>query len=270
MLVKLAPLPTPHLAKLLATYEMPDPDGERSKQYYIMFECADSNLCEFWGTEPRESEEKPGDVARWVAEQCLGLAEGLHHIHDYKYVCDPTDVPLKSHGFHGDIKPDNILRYRNWAGHEDPRGILQITDFGISSFHQTSTAVDIKARILGHPYRPPESQLIVMNTTQSLDIWTLGCLYLDFLSWLVEGPSAFDRFETMREAPGLNADLDVYYYDIVEENNETVLSISKGVLEVSVTQNDRARTVIPDCWQNIVGKEIMQLEPQLAIHLRFC
>jgi serine/threonine protein kinase len=184
----------------------------------------------------------------------------------------------RTHGFHGDLKPDNILRYCGWkipphalpgaysqqpedpshlrrdtvasqrsttasasgSGSNrgqrqaalDPLGVLQITDFGLSSFHHTETAADIKAKLLGHPYRPPESQLI-MKTTQSLDTWTLGCLFLDFLTWLVEGPGGLDKFEDMRVSPGIVSSSEVYFYDLTEKDDWTTVSVSAGVLKVS-------------------------------------
>ena len=307
MLVKLTPLPTPHLAKLLSTYEIPHgPQNSKSKEFYLMFECADSNLRKFW-REPPPLQLSKGYVARWVADQCRGLADALSRIHKFEYPAEVTEIPAtaaaagpesgglyggnatsqppmrkepsrrhtRTHGFHGDLKPDNILRYCGWkipahamsgtysqqaedhpeimlqhqisasqrtntdSGHSssgrssgqamDPLGVLQITDFGLSSFHHTETAADIKAKLLSHPYRPPESQLI-MKTTQSLDTWTLGCLFLDFLTWLVEGPSGLEAFEDMRVSPGIAMAKEVYFYDLAESEGWTTVSVSAGVL----------------------------------------
>jgi serine/threonine protein kinase len=300
MLVKLTPLPTPHLAKLLATYEVPHgPQNSKSKEFFLMFECADSNLRKFW-REPPPIHLSKGYVARWVADQCRGLADALGRIHRFEYPIatdadataeangslastgrptlrkEPSRRHTRTHGFHGDLKPDNILRYCGWkipphampgtysqqaedhpeivlqrqtsisqrtntdSGNSssgrssgqaiDPLGVLQITDFGLSSFHHTETAADIKAKLLSHPYRPPESQLI-MKTTQSLDTWTLGCLFLDFLTWLVEGPAGIDAFEDVRVSPGLAVSKEVYFYDLTESNGSTTVSVSAGVLQ---------------------------------------
>lgn len=325
MLVKLTPLDTPHLAKLLATYEVPHgPQNSRSKEFYLMFECADSNLRKFW-REPPPADLPRGYVARWVAAQCRGLAHALGMIHEFKYPVAPlpasdggegeaigapsseaqqgpqidggiADVVSKpkfggrvltmtrdsrTHGFHGDLKPDNILRYCGWkipetalqsaysqqpeeqsvqrrrsrqksqpqsqpqpqdqsqgnqgrsqGSAQDPLGVLQITDFGLSSFHHTETAADIKAKLLAHPYRPPESHL-VMKTTQSLDTWTLGCLFLEFLTWLVEGPSGFAKFDEMRRSPGIMFKSEEYFYDLKEEGGWTTVGVARGVLDVS-------------------------------------
>jgi len=232
MLVRLTPVDTPHLAKLLSTFEVPfGPHNSRSKQYYLMFECADSNLREFW--QKARPLLKKGDLARWVAAQCRGLAEALERIHEFQYFRekDPLLDDLATHGFHGDLKPENILRYVNWEGQAHPLGVLQISDFGLSSFHHTATAQDIKAKMLAHPYRPPESQM-VLPISQSLDTWTLGCLYLEFLTWLVEGPDGLQRFEDARKSPGLLFESHVCFYEVNEKDGWTTVSIGDGVLNV--------------------------------------
>lgn len=58
-----------HLAKLLATYEMPkSSDKSESKDYFLVFECADSTLKELWTKDP-EGLMAHQEVAKWVASQ---------------------------------------------------------------------------------------------------------------------------------------------------------------------------------------------------------
>ncbi|KAK3361293.1 kinase-like domain-containing protein [Lasiosphaeria ovina] len=231
---------TPHLAKLLATFENtlgPSSSIRTGRHFCLMFEKADSHLGDLWHRETTSLEASEVDLARWVAKQCHGLADGMNMIHDYKLQQDSGgSVSEPRHGFHGDIKAENILLYHQWAGYEDPLGLLQITDFGISSFHHTASALDISHRMIGHPYRPPENQLPIMKTTPSHDIWALGCLYLEFLTWLVKGPAALGEFLQCRITPDLPDSplaTQVFFYDVTgKDDHHSVVSISQAVIEV--------------------------------------
>ncbi|KAM7187721.1 hypothetical protein V8F20_010858 [Naviculisporaceae sp. PSN 640] len=233
MLIRLTPLPTPHLAKLLTTFEI---QGKSSteRDYCFMSETADSNLQEFWGQDPTRLAESlnisPAQLARWMAKQCRGLADAMSLIHNNGYKPD-ADPDQPRHGFHGDVKPLNVLVYKTWVGHEHPLGILQITDFGISSFHHTASLSGISRGRDAHAYRPPESNLPFMKTTQSHDIWTLGCLFLEFVTWLLKGPSAIPDFREKRRSYGLEENHVINtFYKVDEEDGKTVISISEDVL----------------------------------------
>lgn len=276
MLIKLTPLPTPHLAKLLATFEIQGKTATE-RDYCFMSETADRNLQEFWRQEDPHSLDSisPTELAKWVARQCHGLAEGMKSIHDYRYEHDPNPegAPLPRHGFHGDVKPDNILVYTSWVGHEHPLGILQITDFGISSFHHTASLSGISRGRDSHPYRPPESHLPFMKTTQSHDIWTLGCLFLDFATWLVKGPLAINKFRENRRSYGFNdKDTITTFYQVDEKDGKTAISISEDVLEVSVATGFwcfRGKT--PRMEANTfcaVGEGTLSGPPCVQVHLR--
>jgi hypothetical protein len=43
-----------------------------------------------------------------------------------------------------------------------------------------------------------------MATGRQYDIWTLGCLYLQFVCWLVGGIALLDEFAESRKAPDPN------------------------------------------------------------------
>lgn len=241
ILHKLTPLPTPHLAKLLATYEIPRAPGNSrpaGKYYYFMSEMADSNLKDFWGSEPDSLGVSRGELARWAAQQCRGLAEGMKYIHNYRYELqsEPEGAPFPRHGFHGDIGPRNILVYRSWVGHENPLGVLQITDFGISSFHHTASMFDISRANDSHAYKPPESHVPFMRISQSHDIWTLGCLFLEFLTWLIKGPGALAEFYDSRKDPSASSSHGpATFYQMTSESEGTVISISEAVLKVNLS-----------------------------------
>ncbi len=115
--------------------------------------------------------------------QCFGIADGLQKIHGDGAALglNPND---KNTGRHGDIKPENILwleRHKNSDNH------LLICDFGLSRFHNyLSQSVD-KVPGWSPSYRPPECDLQRLRFSVKYDIWTLGCLLLDFLTWYLRG-----------------------------------------------------------------------------------
>lgn len=227
---------SPHLAKLLATYEKPLGPDTNITQYYLMFECADSDLERFWrGWSPErlmEDHRIPrAQIARWVAEQCHGLAEALAILHE------PT---AQIYGIHGDIKPANIIRYTDWKNPAipdkalyEPLGLLQLTDFGLSSFHHSKTAEDIKVKIGDSEYKPPEVHL-VLPISRSTDIWTLGCLFLEFATWLVYGQQGRQEFRRERTRyKGLN-DIHSCFFEVLEgEKGLTQIMKSRAVTKVS-------------------------------------
>lgn len=65
-------------------------------------------------------------------------------------------------------------------------GILVIADFGLMAFHRCqSRSLVPGAKLHGTPaYAPPEWQLNY-QISRSYDIWSLGCVYLEFITWIV-------------------------------------------------------------------------------------
>ncbi|KAL2195580.1 kinase-like domain-containing protein, partial [Corynascus similis CBS 632.67] len=169
----------PHLVRLLLTYQHKD-------SYHMIFPWANGNLRDFW--ESVESPQRTKDMACWMLTQCFGIAEGLQKIHGDGDVAglSPKD---KNTGRHGDIKPENILWFER---HNDRNNHLLISDFGLSRFHSyQSQSVD---RLPGcsPSYRPPECDLYQLRISVKYDIWTLGCLLLDFVTWYLRGWEAVD------------------------------------------------------------------------------
>lgn len=182
-----------HLIKLLLTFQ----HGEKC---YLLFEWADGNLEEFWDV-PKSSVRISDS---WAANQCLGLATALKRIHGLmtwqkerrkaKGLGAPHD---QEWGRHGDIKPRNILWFKSYGSdcHH-----LVISDLGLTQFHTESSrsAVPI-SRIPGYTraYRPPEMDL-GHRISQNYDLWSLGCVFLEFCVWYVLDASKVQKFEDLR------------------------------------------------------------------------
>ncbi|KAF7534843.1 hypothetical protein G7054_g5882 [Neopestalotiopsis clavispora] len=129
---------------------------------------------------------------QWLLAQCLGLADGLAAVHG------KTDNPHTSAAqIHADIKPENILCFAPGEGENGPFE-LKLADFGVAQVVSPETGT-IQVKRVPHTktYRPPEH-----DTDETLrlnyDVWCLGCVYLEFLTWAIAGYEALNVFEKAR------------------------------------------------------------------------
>ncbi|RYP06558.1 hypothetical protein DL765_009436 [Monosporascus sp. GIB2] len=116
-----------HIIRLLATWRQ---TSRQKDSWYLLFLWANGNLRDYWykHTEPQ----RDLLLVTWIGDQCLGLAEGLKKIH--RAVSNDSDI--QNYGIHGDIKPENILWYKD---EDDKYGNLVICDFGFTRFHSRRT-----------------------------------------------------------------------------------------------------------------------------------
>lgn len=176
-----------HLIKLLLSYQIKD-------SLYMIFPWAHGNLAEFWKRYPS----KPfGKDSFWLIQQCFGLSDGLskvhgysQHLHGYGHEESMPDMNAANRGRHGDIKPENILFFRE---PESDRGHFVVSDFTLMRFHSDDTINKTAANMVGFStaYCPPEVQHGSKTfVDQKYDIWTLGCVYLEFITWYLLGYDA--------------------------------------------------------------------------------
>lgn len=120
----------------------------------LVFEYLHTDLCIFL-------EERPYGVHANNAKLLLfQLLRGLHYIHKKKIL-------------HRDIKPQNVLLSN--------RGDLKLADFGLAR------AKSVPSRTYTHEivtlwYRPPDVLLGSTHYTTSLDIWGVGCIFIEMIS----------------------------------------------------------------------------------------
>ncbi|KAK5656067.1 hypothetical protein OQA88_5206 [Cercophora sp. LCS_1] len=169
----------PHLIRLLLTYQ-------HEGSYHMVFPWADGNLRDFW--ESNKTPKRSQALASWLVTQCHGIADGLKEIHG-EAQSTSLNTTNKNTGRHGDIKPENILWLKKYNGCENH---LLICDFGLSRFHSAKSQSEDKAPGWSPSYRPPECDLYRLRISVKYDIWTLGCLILDFLTWYLLGWEAVD------------------------------------------------------------------------------
>jgi serine/threonine protein kinase len=203
-----------HILRLLATYRF-------RGHFHMIFLYAKHDLRSLWRT--TEDPWQNPQYVMWAQKQMRGLAAGLYTIHENK----PSPVGASDRrnetssqdlddelnntcddkwGRHGDIKPDNILCFADDTSTLPKLGVLQIGDFGLGRFHKRQSRSLVMPGLFCTPtYAAPEAAL-GQRITRKYDMWSLGCLFLEFCTWLLEGPQGLDTFADTRrfvEADGL-------------------------------------------------------------------
>lgn len=192
-----------HLISLQAAFRHGD-------EYCVIIPWADKDLKSMWEHE-RIADPLDRESLKWLLEQCRGIASGLVNIHFYQTseIRDPSeggsgddDAASNRHvyGRHGDIKPENILIFRD-AHTPNDRGRLVITDFGLTRFHSDDTKTYFPRRAVAATwtYRPPECDMEGCKISRSFDIWSLGCVLLEFVAWYLGGWDLVREFVQRRK-----------------------------------------------------------------------
>jgi len=196
-----------HVIRILATFEvLKSGEGPR---FYFLFPLAEGNLWDFFKFMDRPTERV--QRADWVAEQCFKLATALRLVHNERahhiphYIENIPDKDVELYGRHGDIKGDNVLyfesRYRR-----DYR--LELADFGLGRLHTgiSRSIQNPKGIDNSSTYRAPEFDTTSGKISRKADIFSLGCMFLEIITWLLEGFNAAQtEFSQERLETGLNS-----------------------------------------------------------------
>lgn len=155
---------------------------------YYMFPWADGgnlwNLCENQGVIQHQRE---GTFIAGIFTQLLGLANALSVLHQNNYR-------------HGDLKPENILVFQ----HQNGPAIWKIADLGLAKFHYDPTAMRFGPTSTRHgtfSYEPPEFLQDNEPTSRLYDIWSMGCIILQLITWLLYGLPGVDELTRSTRNP---------------------------------------------------------------------
>lgn len=163
-----------------------------AKKQYFVFPWADGgNLLDLWRS--RDSHHDRSNIARQhfpgVVIQLVGLAGALVKLHDFKHG--------KADSYrHGDLKPENILVFdRN---NPSLLGTWKLADLGLARYHLAATNdrlyVTSNSGAGTISYQPPESVNAKSAPTSRLyDMWSMGCMILQLMTWLLYGTRKIDE-----------------------------------------------------------------------------
>lgn len=125
----------------------------------------------------------------------MGIAEALAATHGHAVDAQPGS----GRQIHTDLKPDNILCFFIAEGGASFSPTLRLADFG-EAISVGDSADGIQPSMVPHTktYRPPEQDQVEVIGF-NYDVWCLGCLYLDFVTWFLEGWDGVESFSDTRE-----------------------------------------------------------------------
>lgn len=191
-----------HLIQLLASFEvynsLSNPDHPT---YYMLFPWADGDLWDFWKQEDNYLIPQNKEHLGWIIDQFYYLAKALQCVHNDRQHILSGRTDSNRYGRHGDIKPENILLFRDGSGEQGPGLGLRIVlaDFGLGRLHsKESRSKQIPRNIKKtETYAGPEWDLSTISPKS--DIFSLGCVFMEFIVWFFKKFNGVERFQEVRE-----------------------------------------------------------------------
>ncbi|KAK4224668.1 hypothetical protein QBC38DRAFT_370555 [Podospora fimiseda] len=251
---------TDHLIRLLFTLELQDSQQQGTQpsesELFFVFPLPSGNLEGLWNndlaTERVKGNAETANFALWVATQCRGITEAVGMIHNAQ-PGELDDNPEQSRaqefqdewsGIHANIVPRTIFWFQNSHRATHPMGLIQLGGFGQTTFYHQPSRVRVTLK-KGHTrtYSPPEIELgqIISRT---YDIWSLGCVFLEFISWIILGIpkkvpfSGLDGFEMeefsnarKKHSKSLFEMSQDTFYRLVPGEERTTADINPAVIE---------------------------------------
>ncbi|OHW97772.1 protein kinase [Colletotrichum incanum] len=225
-----------HLIRLLATFEVVNP-ATGTSTFYLLFDWAEGSLNKFW-------ENNTGLVGNkshceWMATQFYEISEALQCVHNdraptLRYLED-RDSNVELYGRHGDIKPGSFL----WFHTSTSPGLIALSDFGLGRLHTqvSRSKQDPKNIERTATYRSPEFDLPLGQVSPRSDIFSLGCVMLEYVTWFLMGldavEKAFPDARSERDIYGFDSDI---FFSIKNEKAFLKPSVAKWIQEL---QNHR-------------------------------
>ncbi|KAH8667345.1 kinase domain-containing protein [Tricladium varicosporioides] len=238
-----------HITQNLATFEQGD-------KCYIVFPFAEGgDLDNFWESE--NSKSRTPELALWSLQQMLGLAEALQALH--------KEIGEESNCRHGDLKPGNILHFLT---DEQREGILKISDFGVSRIHNSETIQRIgkptECRATTPSYEAPEASPILKvgnGRSRRYDVWSLGCIYLEFVIWLVQDWDAIQTFTTARVSDWKREAL---FYQITDGTAHVHPVVIQRILVLKGVLRSQPGTALGDLL-DLIETNLLKVDVQLRL-----
>ncbi|KAI0140283.1 hypothetical protein BJ166DRAFT_473272 [Pestalotiopsis sp. NC0098] len=117
----------------------------------------------------------------WALSQIEGLIDGIARLN-------------ATNTHHGDLKPANILCF---STAKENLGTLVVADVGLAKMYRYYTDQrrdPTTAKYASKKYMPPEAALFKPVLSRRCDMWSLGCVLLEFLIWLTLGRAELRKF----------------------------------------------------------------------------
>ncbi|KAF0329547.1 tol-like protein [Colletotrichum asianum] len=168
-----------HLIRAIAVYK-------KGRQKCFVFPWAHGgNLQDLW---KRDRTKLSKELVTWAIAQMYGISSAIEKLHG------SGEEGIR----HGDIKPLNILHFPKYRDGSF-WGTLVVADVGLAKLHKDYTDLR-EGTTTKHGttmYEPPEMENFAVKTTtisRRYDVWSLGCVFLEFTIWLLYGKAGLDQF----------------------------------------------------------------------------
>ncbi|KAK3684087.1 hypothetical protein B0T22DRAFT_383718 [Podospora appendiculata] len=189
--------PEKHFVKLLSSFEIRNPLDPESIDFYFLFPWADGNLWDFWEQHPADYQRIPH--CKWMAKQCYYPARALARYHEERR--ELLMLPWGSDMLHGCFHANYILWFQS-------SNILVLAESGVETLKYpqglTTERMSKKDLKSSATYRAPEFDLQHGTVSRKCDIFSLGCTYLEFITWYLEGwDSVAEAFPNHRLEPDI-------------------------------------------------------------------
>ncbi|KAI8952095.1 kinase-like domain-containing protein [Xylaria longipes] len=201
------------------------------------------DLWDFWEANGPQELKRTLDVFLWALRQITGLTHALELIHQAKTR-------------HGDLKPSNILHFTDG---NTKLGTLKIADFGVSRTHKIETGLRKNPTITKAStfiYEAPEAHDSFKNLqsrSRKYDCWSMGCIMLEFVIWLLYDCKAISSCLIKRDPPD-----HAYYRPIAgpDPRNQAI----EDAMEVHPVVNKAVREMENHIWfENTAVEAIVKL-----------
>ncbi|KAI1815226.1 kinase-like protein [Poronia punctata] len=194
----------PHLIKHIATFQ-------QARHTYAAFPWAEGgNLSDLWEHNPDIATSRKLETFVWAFKQMHGLVGALHALHQIN--CR-----------HGDLKPENILNFTDSAQGPYGFGTLKVADVGVSKVHHQATVLrhdPTNTKATTPSYEAPE---VVFNEgkprSRRYDMWSIGCMFMEFAIWLLHGYPAVEGFRIRRQSAN-GFDTKATYWQATKEKDK--------------------------------------------------
>lgn len=252
-----------HIVKMIKAYK-------HGGIFNIIFPCAKTNL-DHYLRDPvfNSSELRAGPLeASPLWNQMLGITTALNSIMEYSVSAKESSGSSERDrmiGFHFDLKPANILVEEdgNWV----------ISDFGQATFIGPAGGA---SRIINQggtdAYAPPEIDHLNETYSKRYDIWSLGCILLEFTAFIVRGYSGlcgsadeeFRGLDDVRRTKSLGPRGEDQRFFVKSEISgdyelkPEIKAFMEGLCKVERARHKRSR----DFLQQVLALNLKMLEPK--------
>jgi len=174
----------------------------------------------------------------------ISLTSALQKIHEYTYTS--TRHETYSSRFYGDLKPSRIFIYDKSLPDANNKTPL---DFKLSVWNPIQAGQQDTQTM---SYRAPEYVPQPSSTWagKASDIWSLGCIFAEFIAWVVEGPAGVRRFRVVQDAETRTP----------HNTLEAALRFLRGIESANPAVADGPASPDNTRWRNIVGLVLRMLD----------